>query len=98
MNKYIPINNTITYQPFLIVLGLHLAVFRAEDGQAHIIDAYCPHMGANLAVGGVVKGNCLECPFHGWKFRGDDGKCVEIPYISKEDKSKSLFSLTFVCN
>jgi cholesterol 7-dehydrogenase len=61
-------------------LGKNLAVFRGEDGRAQVLDAYCSHMGANLAVGGRVKGNCLECPFHGWQFRGDDGKCVHIPY------------------
>lgn len=62
------------------VLGLNLAVFRGEDGTVHVIDAYCPHMGANLAVGGRVVGDCLECPFHGWQFRGSDGQCTHIPY------------------
>jgi len=61
-------------------LGQNLAVFRGEDGKAHVLDAYCPHLGANLAVGGEVEDNCVRCPFHGWSFRGDDGKCVDIPY------------------
>jgi len=61
-------------------LGHHFAVFRGEDGEAHILDAYCPHLGANLGCGGKVAGNALQCPFHGWEFRGDDGKCVKIPY------------------
>eukprot|EP01135_Chromosphaera_perkinsii_P006406 Nk52_evm8s490 gene=Nk52_evmTU8s490 len=61
-------------------LGEHFAVFRGEDGNARILDAYCPHLGANLAAGGRVKGNCIECPFHGWKFDGRDGKCKDIPY------------------
>ena len=65
------------------VFGETLAVFRALSGEAHVTDAYCPHIGANMAVGGVVKGDCLECPFHGWRFRGSDGKCVNIPYSSK---------------
>lgn len=64
-------------------LGQQFAVFRDESGSAHIIDAYCPHMGANMAVGGRVIGDCLECPFHGWRFRGHDGKCTEIPYAEK---------------
>ena len=68
-------NNTAT--------GKNLAVFRGEDGKANVIDAYCPHNGANLAVGGVVKDNCLECPFHGWRFQGD-GKCVHIPYTEQK--------------
>lgn len=65
---------------YISVLGQELAVFRGNDGVVYIVNAYCPHMGANVAIGGKVVGNCLQCPFHGWKFRGDDGKCVEIPY------------------
>ena len=60
-------------------------MFRGEDGRAHVVDAYCPHLGANLGVGGTVKGSCIECPFHGWAFDGDTGKCTHIPYA---DKSK----------
>ena len=33
-----------------------------------------------------VKGNCLECPFHGWRFNGDDGKCTHIPYTDAKSK------------
>jgi len=45
-----------------------------------IMDAFCPHLGANLAVGGRVDGDCIRCPFHGWAFRASDGTCVDIPY------------------
>ncbi|KAJ4926556.1 hypothetical protein JOQ06_008729 [Pogonophryne albipinna] len=65
------------------VLGEQVAVFRGQDGEAYVVDAYCPHLGANLAVGGQVVGNCIECPFHGWQFQGTDGKCVKIPYAEK---------------
>ncbi|XP_071800149.1 cholesterol 7-desaturase nvd-like [Asterias amurensis] len=69
---------------YVSALGQELVVFRGEDdGQAYIVDAYCPHLGANLGVGGQVRGNCIECPFHGWTFRGEDGKCVKIPYAQK---------------
>ena len=57
-----------------------LVAFRGEDGEAHVVDAHCPHLGAHLAVGGRVEGACLRCPFHGWLFEGVDGRCVEIPY------------------
>ncbi|XP_022103258.1 cholesterol 7-desaturase-like, partial [Acanthaster planci] len=63
--------------------GLNLAVFRGESGKAYIVDPYCPHLGANLAVGGKVTGECIECPFHGWAFQGEDGKCVKIAYTDK---------------
>ncbi|KAK3700233.1 hypothetical protein QZH41_014408 [Actinostola sp. cb2023] len=65
---------------FVCVLGEHLAVFRGEDGAVSIIDAYCPHLGANLAIGGQIVGDCIKCPFHGWEFRGTDGMCTKIPY------------------
>ncbi|XP_011869798.1 PREDICTED: cholesterol desaturase daf-36 [Vollenhovia emeryi] len=64
-------------------LGENFAVFRTEKGVVNILDAYCPHLGANMAEGGRVTGDCLECPFHSWKFRGEDGYCESIPYTEK---------------
>lgn len=65
--------------------GLHLAVFRSSDEkkQVFVTDAYCPHLGANLGVGGRVNGSCIECPFHGWQFDGETGQCTNVPYASK---------------
>ncbi|KFV19717.1 Cholesterol desaturase daf-36, partial [Tauraco erythrolophus] len=63
--------------------GEHLAAFRTRDGQAYVVNAYCPHLGADLAAGGRVVGSCIECPFHGWQFQGEDGKCTRIPYAEK---------------
>ncbi|XP_064458677.1 cholesterol 7-desaturase nvd-like isoform X2 [Ornithodoros turicata] len=64
----------------LDALGEHLVVFRTADGKAHVTDAYCPHLGANLGVKGRVIGNCVECPFHGWRYDAADGSCVHVPY------------------
>jgi phenylpropionate dioxygenase-like ring-hydroxylating dioxygenase large terminal subunit len=55
-----------------------LVLFRGEDGKAVLLDAYCPHLGAHLGVGGRVDGCHLVCPFHGWHFDAS-GSCVEIP-------------------
>lgn len=65
--------------------GLHLAVFRSSDEkkQVFVTDAYCPHLGANLGVGGRVHGSCIECPFHGWQFDGETGQCTSVPYAAK---------------
>ncbi|XP_063289190.1 cholesterol 7-desaturase nvd-like isoform X2 [Pelobates fuscus] len=63
--------------------GEQIAVYRTQDGRVYVVDAYCPHLGANLAIGGQVVGDCIECPFHGWQFRGEDGKCSRIPYAEK---------------
>jgi nitrite reductase/ring-hydroxylating ferredoxin subunit len=57
-----------------------LVLYRAADGTPRVLDAHCPHLGAHLAVGGRVEDGCIRCPFHGWKFDGGSGECVEIPY------------------
>jgi 3-ketosteroid 9alpha-monooxygenase subunit A len=59
--------------------GKDLAAYRGEDGVVRVLDAFCPHLGAHLAIGGKVEGCELRCPFHAWKF-GTNGQCVEIPY------------------
>jgi nitrite reductase/ring-hydroxylating ferredoxin subunit len=64
----------------LYCFGRDLALYRTADGQPRVMDAHCRHLGAHLAVGGKVEGSCLRCPFHGWKFDGETGRCVDIPY------------------
>lgn len=64
--------------------GQDLVVYRVTDGTPHVVDAYCPHLGAHLAVGGAVIDGHLACPFHGWRFDGASGACVEIPYARTE--------------
>ncbi len=63
------------------IAGRNVALLRSESGVVYLIDSYCPHLGANLAVGGrVVDNNCVQCPFHGWIFSAETGKCTRIPY------------------
>lgn len=59
--------------------GRDLVIFRTEAGEAGLLDAYCPHLGAHLGRGGKVDGDKLRCPFHSWGFR-PNGFCVDIPY------------------
>lgn len=65
------------------LLGQELAVFRGEDGQVRVFDAYCPHLGAHLGVGGRVCGTGIVCPFHGWGFNGE-GTLVDVPRLDRE--------------
>ncbi len=51
-----------------------LVVYRGEDGRARALDAFCPHMGADLANGSVV-GDQIQCYFHQWRF-DEHGICV----------------------
>ena len=59
-----------------------LIAFRGASGKAYVLDAYCPHLGAHLAVGGTVVGDHIRCPFHGWKFDGT-GVCTEVPGLDR---------------
>ncbi len=43
-----------------------IAVFNVE-GKFFAIDNHCPHRGGPLADG-VVEGNNVVCPWHGWRF------------------------------
>ncbi len=53
-----------------------LVVWRGEDGRARALDAFCPHMGADLGNGRVVD-NHIECYFHQWCY-SDTGRLVRI--------------------
>ena len=66
-------------------LGREMVVYRSDDEQQQVcvLEAFCVHMGANLAFGGkVMPGTkCIQCPFHLWEFDGSTGRCTKIPYI-----------------
>jgi phenylpropionate dioxygenase-like ring-hydroxylating dioxygenase large terminal subunit len=59
-----------------------LVLWRDEAGEFHLQDAFCPHLGAHLGVGGVVEDGCIRCPFHGWTYDGT-GACTNVPYSDR---------------
>ena len=67
-------------------LGRQLVLFRGADGVARVFDAYCPHLGAHLGIGGRVCGDGIACPFHGWRFDGD-GRLVEVPGLDRPPRA-----------
>ena len=66
-----------------------LVLFRTEAGEVALLDAFCPHLGAHLGHGGQVKGDCIQCPFHGWVWSAD-GSLSEIPYAPEESRHVQL--------
>jgi len=63
----------------------HQALFRTESGEARMLEAFCPHLGAHLGHGGKVMGDRIACPFHGWQLDGD-GKVREVPYADAKPR------------
>jgi nitrite reductase/ring-hydroxylating ferredoxin subunit len=72
--------------------GRDWVLFRAESGQAHVLDAFCPHLGAHLAHGGVVAGESIRCPFHGWCFDGK-GTCTDVPLATRRRATPTIASI-----
>ena len=59
--------------------GQEWVLFRAETGEAGMVDPYCPHLGAHIGHGGKVEGDSVRCPFHHWSYN-TKGWCTQIPY------------------
>jgi phenylpropionate dioxygenase-like ring-hydroxylating dioxygenase large terminal subunit len=59
------------------VLGERLAVFRGADGTPAALQDRCMHRAGALSSGRVRAG-CLQCPYHGWRYR-PDGTVAEVP-------------------
>jgi NAD(P)H-dependent nitrite reductase small subunit len=54
------------------VNGTRIALFRCE-GRFYAIRNQCPHMGGDLGEG-LLTGEIVRCPWHGWKFSVKTGK------------------------
>ncbi len=52
--------------------GRIVALFHLDDG-FHALDGICPHAGGPLALG-MVRGNVVTCPWHGWQFDVTTGR------------------------
>ncbi len=61
------------------IMMLDFVAFRDSDGQAYVLSDTCVHRGGKLSDG-RIRGNCIECPYHGWQFDGV-GRCTKIPIL-----------------
>ncbi len=48
------------------------------DGQVFAIDDFCRHRGGHLG-GGLLQGEIVICPLHGWRYNITNGKCLSHP-------------------
>jgi len=59
------------------IMSQDFTLYRGQSGQAHMVDARCPHRGTQLSAG-WIEGDALRCFYHGWKF-SPEGRCLEQP-------------------
>lgn len=63
-------------------MGERLVFWRDKDGRAVCHFDICAHRGASLALGKVVCGEAIQCPFHGLEY-DPSGRCRLIPANGK---------------
>lgn len=68
----------ITLLDHAILLG------RRRDGAVFAYADRCPHRGMPIRYA-KCDGETLQCSYHGWRFRTDDGRCIEIPALTEAD-------------
>lgn len=68
-----------------------MIAWRDHNGKLTVMNAYCQHLGAHLGYGGTVTDdNCIQCPFHGWRWNSE-GRNTEIPYqADKPNKTRRI--------
>jgi phthalate 4,5-dioxygenase oxygenase subunit len=67
------------------LLGEDFVAFRDSEGKVGILDEYCCHRSASLALGRVEAGG-IRCIYHGWKF-AVDGTVLETPNVAGPSSS-----------
>ena len=68
------------------VNGTDIALFNV-DGTIYAIDNTCPHRGGPLGEG-MLDGNVVTCPLHGWKFNVTTGANVSMPVNVRRFETK----------
>ena len=65
----------------VVVADRIIAIFNV-DGNFHALDGVCPHQGGPLGKGELQDG-IATCPWHGWQFHVENGKCLISPHIQQ---------------
>jgi phenylpropionate dioxygenase-like ring-hydroxylating dioxygenase large terminal subunit len=68
----------------VMMLGHHFALWRDKKGEVRCISDTCTHRGGSMADG-RIRGDCVECPYHGWTFNGA-GDCTRLPSLGPKTK------------
>jgi phenylpropionate dioxygenase-like ring-hydroxylating dioxygenase large terminal subunit len=69
-------------------LNGRVIALRDAGGRAHVLSAFCRHLGADLAGGDLVDGT-VRCPYHHWRY-DMQGQCVATA-IDRAPAAAKLF-------
>src|SRR6516162_3461103 len=69
------------------LFGEAFVAYRGSDGRVGFLNEGCPHRCASLALA-RNEGDGLRCIFHGWKFDGVAGKCLDTPTEPAERRAE----------
>jgi vanillate O-demethylase monooxygenase subunit len=70
------------------VLMQPIVLYRKSDGKVAALQDRCPHRFAPLHMGKVIRGDRVQCPYHGLEFDAS-GACVLNPHGSKNIPSRA---------
>jgi len=70
------------------ILKEPIVLYRKADGSVAALQDRCPHRFAPLSMGKIVKGDCVQCPYHGLEFDAS-GACVLNPHGAKNIPSRA---------
>ncbi|MGI9302023.1 MAG: Rieske 2Fe-2S domain-containing protein [Gammaproteobacteria bacterium] len=87
------------------LLDEDIVVWRARGQLCARRDA-CVHRGTRLSLGKITNDDCVQCPYHGWKYNSA-GQCVHIPAMPehapprrasvKSYEVKEMYGFVWVC-
>jgi len=66
-----------------VVEGETLVLFRDGSERPHALVDRCAHRGMALSQGRVIQ-DCIQCPYHGWKYDGT-GRLREVPALCTDE-------------
>jgi phenylpropionate dioxygenase-like ring-hydroxylating dioxygenase large terminal subunit len=64
------------------ILKEPIVLYRKADGSVAALEDRCPHRFAPLHMGKVIRGDRVQCPYHGLEFDAS-GACVRNPHGTK---------------
>jgi nitrite reductase/ring-hydroxylating ferredoxin subunit len=68
-------------------------LFRDAKGVARALDDRCAHRRAPLSLGHITRQGQVRCPYHGWTFDGQTGRCVAIPNLGKAESVPGRYEI-----